>query len=502
MTLNRNFTRMPNPRVTHEPLTDKYSVGLRETLIQLKPNPDYHITSGHDGIIYIGGGKYWTGILVGIRMLRDLGCTLPIEVWYRPDAGETVHPEQTEGMNVYYGQVPGDGGKHGGWAAKLYAMYHTSLEKVLYLDADAYCVNDPTPLFGLLKDYPFIYWQDLIKQQWSIKWKHVLANGDMKHIPPVQGGQLLINRESAWKLVHACKYMCDNRDHYFRYMYGDQDTWRVALAADACEYGTFGKAHWIQSAFICSHLGTPYVVHRCQGKLFRLEDIPTGNLKYSVAVPALPKETEVFKLLSDILNADLNSIKAFSDIYERKLWGPYTHIGGSGSRMGQSRDYVNFIREKIVEKGYRKIVDLGCSDGSLSIELHCPEYVGYDCVPSAVESAQKKYEKFINYTFVHLDFYKECDIIHSGDMLLCKDVLHHWPNEMVKRFLDKLIQLNRWKEILITVDKTQQTNGQDTYLGGFRGLDITKQPLNEYPFTKVFEFKHKAVYSLNIQTES
>jgi hypothetical protein len=48
---------------------------------------------------------------------------------------------------------------------------------------------------------------------------------------PVQGGQLLIDRIRAWKLVHLSNYMCQHSDYYFKHMYGDQDTWRVSLSA-------------------------------------------------------------------------------------------------------------------------------------------------------------------------------------------------------------------------------------------------------------------------------
>lgn len=487
----RKHIGLHNPKM----VDNAYGDGLLKVLNQLKPNYDYYVKShpesGCRGIIYVGGGKYWPGILTGIRMLRHLGCELPIEVWYRPEAGETVSIVDD---NTTFHVVPGDGGKHGGWAAKSYALYNTSLKEVLYLDADAYCVENPESLFDLLKNNPFLYWQDLPRQQTSVKWEHVYPDGEMADIPCVQGGQLLIDREKAWKLIHAMKYMCDNRDYYFKYMYGDQDTWRVGLAAETSTYRVLEKAVWRQSAFICSYNKTPYIVHRCQGKLFKPEDIPVGNVKYSQPVAILPREREVFEIFHEIINANINSIKTFENVYNRQLWGPYTQIGGSGSRKSVNREYINYVNKIIRENDFKTIIDLGCSEGTIASELQCEEYIGYDCVENQLEQAKRKYR---NYTFVQLDIYSQSDIIQYGDILLCKDVLHHWPNLMIERFLESLIKLNKWKMILITVDKLQQYNGQDTYLGGYRALDSKMYPLNRFNITKELEYRHKVIYRLN-----
>jgi hypothetical protein len=145
----------------------EYETRFSNTLIQSNPGSMYGTGKG-DGIIYVGGGKYWPGIVAGIRLLRtELKCTLPVEVWYRGDCEEvnpadvyafpnvTFHDVDELGRQNGDNRVPTGKVASGGWEAKLYAIYHTSLDRVLFLDADAYCVNNPVPLFQLLDNYSF-----------------------------------------------------------------------------------------------------------------------------------------------------------------------------------------------------------------------------------------------------------------------------------------------------------------------------------------------------------
>ena len=97
-----------------------------------------------EGLVYVGGGAYWPGIVVGIRMLRDSGSNMPVQVWHRGDA-EPVKPEQVLGLgDVQIIDAVAHANAHGGarilrgWETKLYALTHCNFERVCYLDADAY----------------------------------------------------------------------------------------------------------------------------------------------------------------------------------------------------------------------------------------------------------------------------------------------------------------------------------------------------------------------------
>lgn len=284
---------------------DRHLAALREVLAFDPPKVSR-------GIVWVGGGAYWPGIVTGVRLLREVGCTLPVEVWYRGSC-EPVDPVQVAGMGVTLidsdrmADALGDNRvirgveSWGGWENKLYALTHTRLEQVLYLDADAYCVADPLPLFALLSQAePFLFWHDLPGVENNVRWPRVWPDGDAG-VPSVQGGQLLIDTRHAKRLLAVAHWMCQHSDYYFAWLYGDQDTWRVALAAGACGWRCLGAAPWRDVAFVCPWQGREYIVHRCRGKLF-----PEIDPK---PCPSLPLESRVFEHFAAMLQSQFGGLR-------------------------------------------------------------------------------------------------------------------------------------------------------------------------------------------------
>lgn len=468
---------------------------------QCSTHPHYGSGAG-DGIVYVGGGKYWPMIVAGIRVLRDTGCKLPVEIWYRGKC-EDVFPEDIEGLNVAlcdvdsFADVFGDSRVptglvcKGGWEAKLYAIYHSSFDRILFLDADAYAVVDPTPLFKLLDGHSFVYWKDLPSQANSVKWKNVYPEGAYKAVPQVQGGQLLIDRIKAQQLISTCNWMCQQSDYFFKQMYGDQDTWRVGLTMGLADSLCLGPAKWVQGiAFECSHDGVAYILHRCKGKLFETKYIPVGNRKYTNPNYALPREADLFSYFGAVVNTrETPAYDTFSDIYRKALWGKKNQ-SGSGSTLKEGQLYIDTMNRLIRENGWKSIVDVGCGDGLIGSRLQVEHYTGVDCVPSLLAENRKRY---FGKNYLALDISEKYDTIPVADCLVCKDVLHHWPTETVKRLLDYLIRSNKWKALVFCQDNKQLSDTQDCHLGGFRGLSFKLAPLNQYPFVYVVPVNNKSL---------
>lgn len=261
-----------------------------------------------NGVVYVGGGKYWPGIVVGVRLLRQFGCNLPIQVWHR--SSEPVDASHVDGMNVTFINTTEHAKQHGGarvlggWESKLWAISHCGFRRILYLDADAYCVADPTSLIESF-EAPFTFWHDLPSCENNVKWENVWRNGK-GNVPTIQGGQLLIDIPKAWKLICISHWMNQHSDFYYKHMFGDQDTWRVALAAigDDSLWQCLGAAPWIHPAFVINHNGEPMIVHRCRGKLFDRKHMPekyANKRGISVKTNHLPREEQVFRELSLVL---------------------------------------------------------------------------------------------------------------------------------------------------------------------------------------------------------
>lgn len=272
-THDQEWADLPATINEHQALLSRFVNGKTE----LPPVPE----CSRSGIVYVGGGKYWAGVVVGIRMLRSVGCNLPVQVWYRGEA-EPVNPEQVKTLGdvelidtVAHAVEHGGARILGGWESKLWALVHCGFERVLYLDADAYVVANPCYLFNELKTQePFQFWREneLNHIKWEKVWK-AGANG----VDQIQGGHLLIDIPRSWKLLCIAHWMNQHSDFYYKHMFGDQDVWRVALAAmsDRSLWRCRGLADWQKPAFVISENGKPIIVHRCQDKMFTHSHLPS-----------------------------------------------------------------------------------------------------------------------------------------------------------------------------------------------------------------------------------
>ena len=239
-----------------------------------------------DGIIICGEDRYWPGIVVAAELLRSTNSSVPMQVWYNGKIGSEL--DDMPGVTLI--DVAAVRGDHParilrGWDSKTYAILHSGFRRVLYLDADAYCVSDPKPLFSLLDDTPFAFWKDLPHFEGTVRWEWYGIEGKPLLI---QGGHLLIDVLQFWRELSIAHWLNQHSDYFYAHQYGDQDSYRVALAATGSPYLQIGDADWQYPAFICRHSGIPYIVHRCQGKLY-----PSGAVATNAS---LPREGEVLDL--------------------------------------------------------------------------------------------------------------------------------------------------------------------------------------------------------------
>lgn len=452
--------------------------------------PHYEASKG-DGIVYVGGGKYWAGMIAGIRLLRDTGCTLPVQIWYRGQC-EKVYPEDILGLNVELidadltaetlgnSRIPRGNVNRGGWESKLYALYNTKFSRVLFLDADAYCVADPTPVFAELVEHPLFYWRDTDAQLRTINWKEIGV--DSIKIPPIQGGEFFIDRIKCQKLIALCNWMCQHSDYYFKHMFGDQDTWRVGLTILGSPYkcSTEISLKWM-GAFECRYKNKPLIIHRCQGKLFELKDIPTGKPEYTNPNYDIPKEAELFTHFAHVVNnRPIDSRETFENIYSKNLWFD-GDASGSGSVVKNARSVIDRINGILVENNWKSVIDVGCGTGVIGGQYNAKAYIGYDCCPKILEHARRKNP---GKTYTSIDILLNYGKMNAADCVICKDVLHHHSNAWVTTFIETLIRSKKYRGLIFVQDCGQKFDGQDCHTGGFRPLSRKMKPLSNFKFDK------------------
>lgn len=200
--------------------------------------PEYPGGYGGRGIVVCAGGvNYLTCAWVAIRRLRELGCKLPIQVWYRGD----------DEFDRTWARLAGDYGvecidaekvreEHphpnlGGWELKPYAMLHSPFRDVLSLDADNVPVRDPTFLFEAPEycSTGAVFWPDLDITRTpadSPRWK--IFGVEFREEPEFESGQMLIDKARCWRPLQLCNWYNERSHFYYNYIYGDKDSFRFA----------------------------------------------------------------------------------------------------------------------------------------------------------------------------------------------------------------------------------------------------------------------------------
>jgi SAM-dependent methyltransferase len=136
----------------------------------------------------------------------------------------------------------------------------------------------------------------------------------------------------------------------------------------------------------------------------------------------------------------------FQKIYDDNIW---SNGSGPGSDIQNIQPYIDYLQAIIDSRQIKSIVDCGCGDWQSTryLNLNGVDYLGIDIVPKVINDNIKSYSapniKFQFANFLDIELPK-------ADLLICKDVLQHLPNEAVLSFLTKI---KEFRLALITNDE-------------------------------------------------
>jgi len=244
--------------------------------------------------------------------------------------------------------------------------------------------------------------------------------------------------------------------------------------------------------------------------LILIDDTDIGNGgKGRLLIPELIKDGFVClisgrqSLFAKILTKQLKLEEHFTQIYENKVWGDnknqlYNGSSGEGSSLEyNSREYIPFLKHFINYFSIKSVIDLGCGDWQCGEAIYGDldvDYTGYDAYKKIIDSNLLLYPK---YSFIHLDFQSDVESIKSADLFILKDVLQHWKMDEIYSFLDKLIESNKYKFILIINCCNQKVDNPEN---PNRSTPLTANllPLKKYNPKILLNYKSKEVSLISI----
>lgn len=211
------------------------------------------------GIVTAGGGaKHYPGVWILIRRLRDLGCTLPVEVWHLGEA--EMDPAMARELAALGGVAVVDASRvaaalpwrtPGGWQLKPYAALHSSFSEVLWIDADSYPAYDPTVFFDdpRYRAAGSLHWPDF--PTWTLRPEQWNAFGFADRFQPSpyaglpvensygrlvpsdfspspETGQWLVDKSRRWRELALANWYAEHSDYTFAHTHGDTQCFRLA----------------------------------------------------------------------------------------------------------------------------------------------------------------------------------------------------------------------------------------------------------------------------------
>ncbi|MBC7967344.1 MAG: hypothetical protein H7Z17_15620 [Fuerstia sp.] len=225
----------------------RYSDMLEHLLQSLTAYPEDRFQGR--GIVICGGGNYYFPcVWVCIRMLRSVGCTLPIELWHRGPHEMTeemkalIEPWGVDCRDAFAVAQQHPVHRLDGWELKPYAIMHSRFAEVLSIDADNVVVRDPAFLFDtdLYQHTGALFWPDFpghTSSPWYLKkeaWE--VLGVPFRQEPEFESGQLVIDKRRCWRPLQLTLHLNEHSDYYYAFFYGDKDTFHLAWRKVGREY--------------------------------------------------------------------------------------------------------------------------------------------------------------------------------------------------------------------------------------------------------------------------
>jgi hypothetical protein len=156
----------------------------------------------------------------------------------------------------------------------------------------------------------------------------------------------------------------------------------------------------------------------------------------------------------------------FSNIYEHKVWNRDGPLSGPGSDACKGLKYLLYLQHFINRPEIKTIVEIGFGDWEMMqhILLEHKSYIGFEVVQ------QIKRESTYNLEYRIVKGLREVN--ESGDLLIVRDVMQHWPTPEIDYFIDNI--LPNFRYALLTNDYAPQQNNYDISPGGYRPINLAR----------------------------
>jgi SAM-dependent methyltransferase len=144
----------------------------------------------------------------------------------------------------------------------------------------------------------------------------------------------------------------------------------------------------------------------------------------------------------------MNYKDIFNNIYDNNGFGSLESKSGPGSTLDETHKLRESIKKIIKDKNIKSVVDIPCGDFNWMKEIvfNFESYIGGDIVKKAIDENNERYSnsriKFIEFDILN-------DEIPTGDLLIVRDIIGHFPIEDGIKILKNILN-SKCKYLLST----------------------------------------------------
>lgn len=229
-TFNENGSR-EIPYYMTKKLIKQVQRELSKFIKSIKPYPNNFTEKGI--VMSVGGIRYFTDAWISIKILKETGCKLPIEVWYKGNELSKDCIESLTKLNVICKDFNDyDNSFLFGYMFKPAAILYSQFKEIVFIDADNICLSDPEELLyaNVYRDTGAVFWSDF----WHTPAENPIwdiMKVDFRPMKEQESGQMLINKELCWKELNLCMQLNRMNNIFYKLLLGDKDTFRFSWLA-------------------------------------------------------------------------------------------------------------------------------------------------------------------------------------------------------------------------------------------------------------------------------
>lgn len=171
----------------------------------------------------------------------------------------------------------------------------------------------------------------------------------------------------------------------------------------------------------------------------------------------------------------------FTDIFERKAWGPLESASGYGSSVQYTERLRAGLPDLFARLGVKRVLDAPCGDFNwmrLVVEANDIDYTGGDIVEPLIEQNRARYP-LPRVRFMVLDITR--DPLPEADLMICRDCLFHLSFADVRAFFENFARSNIPWLLTTTHMNAGLFRNEDIETGDFRRIDLFLPPFNLPP---------------------